>query len=369
MLTDTQKWLALAGLVLAGWLLYLLGPILAPFLLAALLGYLGDPLVDRLAGRRMSRTVASLLVLVLFGMILLLLPLLLLPLLQAQLEALARVVPALVDWVANRVLPWIGAHLGVEMTLPDVERVKSLLAGHWREAGGVAASVAGYVTRSGLALVGFVSGLVLVPVVTFYMLRDWDGIVSGIMDLLPRSVAPDIGAIAREADQVLGAFLRGQLLVMVCLGTIYSVGLWLAGLELALIIGLLAGLVSFVPYLGVIIGLLMASLAVLVQSQDLLQLVWVLVVFGVGQTLEGMVLTPWIVGDRIGLHPVAVIFAILAGGQLFGFVGVLLALPVAAVLAVLVRHTRRHYQESAFYRGRPGPGGAAPPAIADDPER
>jgi predicted PurR-regulated permease PerM len=160
---------------------------------------------------------------------------------------------------------------------------------------------------------------------------------------------PTVSMLARESDQVLGSFLRGQLTVMVCLGVLYSIGLWLAGLEWPLAIGMLAGLVSFVPYLGVIFGLLTASIAVLIQSQELLQLVWVLLVFGTGQTLEGMVLTPWLVGDRVGLHPVAVIFAVLAGGQLFGFMGILLALPVASVLAVMLRHARERYRESEFY--------------------
>jgi len=183
----------------------------------------------------------------------------------------------------------------------------------------------------------------------FYMLRDWDSFVTGIRDLLPRHIEPTVSTLARESDEVLGAFLRGQLTVMLFLGILYSIGLKLAGLEWSLAIGMLAGLVSFVPYLGVIFGLLTASIAVLIQNQDVLQLVWVLLIFGVGQMLEGMILTPWLVGDRIGLHPVAVIFAVLAGGQLFGFMGILLALPVASVLAVLLRHLRARYRESGFY--------------------
>jgi predicted PurR-regulated permease PerM len=198
-------------------------------------------------------------------------------------------------------------------------------------------------------MAGWLAGMVLIPVVVFYMLRDWDKFIAGINELLPRHVEPTVSKLARESDRVLGAFLRGQLIVMLCLGILYSVGLRLAGLEWSLTIGMLAGVVSFVPYLGVIFGVVTASIAVLIQSQDVVQLIWVLLVFGVGQMLEGMILTPWLVGDRVGLHPVAVIFAVLAGGQLFGFMGILLALPVAAVLAVLLRHLRARYRESEFY--------------------
>jgi predicted PurR-regulated permease PerM len=213
----------------------------------------------------------------------------------------------------------------------------------------VAVELISYASRSGVALAGWLASMVLIPVVVFYMLRDWDKFITGIHDLLPRHLEPTVSKLARDSDQMLGAFLRGQLTVMVCLGIVYSIGLKIAGLEWSLTIGMLAGLVSFVPYLGVIFGLLTASIAVMIQSQDVVQLVWVLLVFGAGQMLEGMILTPWLVGDRVGLHPVAVIFAVLAGGQLFGFMGILLALPVASVLAVLLRHARARYRESGFY--------------------
>jgi len=258
-------------------------------------------------------------------------------------------IPGLLDWLALEFVPWVQAKLGIELTMPDVDRIKSVFTRNLERAGDVAVDVIAYVSRSGLALAGWLASAVLIPVVAFYMLRDWDHFVAGIRDLLPRQVEPMVSALARESDQVLGAFLRGQLTVMACLGVFYSTGLWLAGLEWSLTVGMLAGLVSFVPYLGVIFGLLTAGIAVLVQSQDLVQLVWVVLVFSAGQMLEGMLLTPWLVGDRVGLHPVTVIFAVLAGGQLFGFMGILLALPVASVLAVLLRHARARYRESEFY--------------------
>ena len=356
MLTDAQKWLLVVAVLAAGWLVYLLAPILTPFLLAAILGYLGDPLVDGLARRKVPRTAAAALVLAALLVVLLALPLLVLPLVQTQVRALAGMVPAILEWLELTVVPWLQSTLGVDPSLLDMATIKELLAEHWQQAGDVAVIVLQYATRSGAALIGFLLSLFIVPVVTFYLLRDWGRLIGAVHGLLPRSIEGAVSELARDADERLGAFLRGQLLVMLSLGLIYWVGLWIAGLELAFIVGLLAGLVSFVPYLGVIVGVVLASIAMVFQTQELLPVAPVLAVFVLGQVLEGTVLTPLLVGDRIGLHPVAVIFAVMAGGQLFGFLGVLLALPVAAVLAVLVRRAHRTYKASAVYRG----GGAAP---------
>jgi predicted PurR-regulated permease PerM len=205
------------------------------------------------------------------------------------------------------------------------------------------------VTKSGLSIIAWLGNLVLIPVVTFYLLRDWDILIARIHELLPKQYKSVITKLAKESDQTLSAFLRGQFLVMLVLGLMYSIGLWFIGLELALLIGMMAGLVSFVPYLGFILGIVAASIAMLLQTHELFQLLPVLIVFGIGQVLEGMLLTPLLVGDKIGLHPVAVIFAILAGGQLFGFVGILLALPVAAVIAVVLRHMHGEYRASAYF--------------------
>jgi len=364
MLTDSQKWLILAGVLLAAWAIYLLAPVLTPFLASAILAYLGDPLVDWLERRRIRRTLATALVLGALLVLLVLVPLLLVPVVQTQLHALGRSLPAVVDWGNRTLLPWLQAEFGVDPSLLEVERIKRLLSEHWQQAGSIAADVVAYITQSGAALVGWLLSVLLIPVVTFYMLRDWDHLMRGIRELLPRAVEPEVSALAREADQVLAGFLRGQLLVMLSLGLLYFAGLWLIGLELAFLVGMVAGLVSFVPYLGVFVGLVLASVAMLVQTQDPTQLVWVALVFGVGQLVEGTVLTPLLVGDRIGLHPVGVIFAVLAGGQLFGFVGVLLALPVAAVLAVAVRRAHRRYKTSRLYGGP----AHAPSAVRDPPD-
>src|SRR3569623_1433492 len=189
------------------------------------------------------------------------------------------------------------------------------------------------------------------PAGDVFLLREWDVMIAHISDLIPRRHAPLVKRLARDCDTVLSGFLRGQLSVMLALGSVYTVGLYLVGLDLALLIGVFAGLVSFVPYLGFIMGIVFATIAVLMQYHDVFHLLLVFLVFGIGQTLESFVFTPWLVGDRIGLHPVTVIFAVMAGGLLFGCVGVLLALPVAAVVGVLVRYAHERYLASGLYAG------------------
>jgi predicted PurR-regulated permease PerM len=328
---------------------------LSPFLAGALLAYLGDPLVDRLETYKLRRTVAVTIVFVTILIIMVLLPLILLPLIEQQLLALTSNLPRYLDWFQQSVVPVISQALNIEGGVMDTSAIKQAIAGHWREMGGLASGLVGMVSQSGLIMVAWLANVVLIPVVTFYLLRDWDELMAKFRMLLPRSKETIIVKLARDSDEVLGAFLRGQLVVMAALGVIYSIGLWLVGLDLAFLIGMIAGLVSFVPYLGFIVGILLAAAASIMQFHDVFHLVFVAVVFGIGQALEGMLLTPLLVGDKIGLHPVAVIFAVMAGGQLFGFVGVLLALPVAAVIMVLVRHAVRRYTESGLYAGNNPP--------------
>lgn len=349
-MTPSQHWTILAGVTVAGVLVYLLQPVLTPFLAGALLAYLGSPLVDRLERIRVPRTAGVVLVFTVIVLIIVGLVLLLIPMIGTQFEYLQRTLPRLLEWLQDSTLPWIERTLGMDIEARlDFAGLGELLAGHWRETGDVARTVAEHVTRSGLAFVGFLVNVVLTPVVAFYLMRDWRRVVDNIRDLLPRRQESTITGLAGECDSVLGAFLRGQLLVMLALGAFYALGLWLLGLELALLIGLIAGALSIVPYLGTIVGIAIALIAGLFQFGEWLPLVFVLVVFGVGNALESMLLQPWLVGDRIGLHPVAVIFAVLAGGQLFGFVGVLLALPAAAVIMVLLRHAHRLYKDSSLF--------------------
>jgi len=213
----------------------------------------------------------------------------------------------------------------------------------------MAGDVFGYMTRSGLVILQWLTNLILIPVLTFYLLRDWDDLVARFRELLPRKHADKIIKISGECDDMLAGFLRGQLMVMLALSIMYCIGLTFIGLDLALLIGVIAGIVSFVPYLGLFIGILLAGLAAYLQFQEWLPILWVVLIFGFAQTVEGMFLTPRFVGERIGLHPVAVIFAVMAGGTLFGFVGVLLALPVAAVVMVLLRHAHHRYLNSHLY--------------------
>lgn len=348
-MSESQKWYALAASLLFGWLCYLLAPVLTPFLMAAILAYIGDPLVDRLEAWRLSRTLAVVSVFLALSLLGLVALLIIVPMLQRQVALLLSKLPAYLDLIQTHVIPWLAAQLGVEEQGFDLAALKSAIASNWAAAGGTAASFFGSISRSGLAMLGWLANLILIPVVTFYLLRDWDFLVGRVRELLPRRIEGSVVQLAKATDEVLAAFFRGQLSVMLALGTVYSVGLWLVGLELSLLIGMLSGLVSFVPYLGFIVGILVAGVAALMQFQEALPLVYVALVFGVGQMLEGMVLTPLLLGERIGLHPVAVIFSVLAGGQLFGFFGVLIALPVAAIIAVLLRFAHRRYLDSTLY--------------------
>jgi len=332
-----------------GFIIYLLEPILSPFIIAAFLAYLGDPLADRLEARGFGRTAAVSTVFIVFIVAFVLALLVIIPSLVHQADMFIQRLPAVIAWFQNSVMPTLSAWLGLETITLPFEQIKSAIMQHWQEAGSAAAPILKQITASGIALVATFANLVLIPVVTFYLLRDWDHMVAWIREALPRRVEPKTSELAAECDAVLSEFFRGQLSIMLILGVIYSIGLWMAGIEGSLLLGMVAGLASVVPYLGVIVGLLLSGLAAMVQSGDLVSLLWVAIIFGIGQLLEGMVLTPLLIGDRIGLHPVAVIFAILAGGQLFGFMGVLLALPIAAVLVVFLRHIHDHYRGSELY--------------------
>jgi predicted PurR-regulated permease PerM len=370
-MTATQRWQALVLVLVLGGLLYLLAPVLTPFAVAALLAYLGDPLVERMVKHGRSRTLAVSLVFLLMTLMVVVVLLLLIPLLEKQITRLVESLPRYIETVRERVQPWIEARFGVTPELFDGRQVVGMLREHWQQAGGIAAGVAAGISKSGLAILGWIANLVLIPVVTFYLMRDWKLLMEKARRLLPRPIEPTVMRLLGESDAVLGAFLRGQLLVMLVLGVLYSLGLWFVGLDLAILIGMVSGFLSFVPYLGLIIGLGAGLIAAFVQFGEWLPLLWVLLVFGIVQTFESVWLTPTLVGDRIGLHPVAVIFAVLAGGQLFGFLGVLLALPVAAVLLVVLRYLHERYEASELYAGAEAPAPTVEPApttAVDDPQ-
>ena len=344
------QWVALGLGTL--WLVWLLAPILSPFVLAALLGWLGDPLVDRLQRGGRSRNTAVTLVFSAMVLVLVVAVVLLLPLLERQVVILIQSLPNYRDWLVVTALPWLESRTGLQiLSWLDPERLFTLIREHWERAGGIATTALGYVSRSGFALLGWLANIVLLPVLTFFFLRDWDMLVERVSVLIPRDHVGIVRKLALESDAVLGGFLRGQLLVMLMLGVLYAIGLWLVGLNLGILIGVIGGLFTFVPYLGPAAVVVLGGTAALVQFGDWQHLAGVGAVFAIGQVIESYWLTPKLVGGRIGLHPVAVIFAVMAGGSLFGFLGMLLALPVAAVTNVLLRYAHERYTHSHLYAG------------------
>lgn len=348
-MTQSTRWFWLTLFLVICALLYLLSPILLPFISGALLAYLGDPLVDRLEKWKISRTLSV--VIVFFILFLLILPLLffLIPLIESQVKLLIAKTPGYVDWLMVNLEPTLQNTFGISIPALEIDQLKDTFGEQFSSAGNFFKSLLRTVTHSGFVVAGWAANLFLIPVITFYLLRDWDHLVSYIHDLLPRNVEPTVSMLAKQSDEVLGAFLRGQMLVMMALGTIYAIGLKIVGLEFSLLIGMLAGILSFIPYMGLVVGILVAGVAVMLQTHDPSNLVWVSLVFIIAQVIEGTILTPLLVGDRIGLHPVAVIFSVLAGGQLFGFFGILLALPVFAIIAVIMRHFHKTYKQSHLY--------------------
>lgn len=352
--TPTQKraaaWTAIA--VLAVLALRALGPVLTPFAVAGVLAYALTPLVDRLDalwGGRVPRVLAVVVVELLLLVVLLLLVLLIVPVLAKEIPLIRQQLPDLLDKLHGSLSPWL-AQYGIQVAL-DLASLRELLVGYlnanWGEGFG---SLWSSLKLGGSVLLTVVGYAVLIPVALFYLLLDWKQVVHRVLELVPPRARPSVDSFTGEADQVLGQYLRGQLLVMVSMAVFYSVGLALFGLDLAVPIGVFTGLAMFVPYVGFGIGLVLAIVAGVLEFASLKALVMVGVVYGTGQVFEGFYLTPRLVGERIGLHPLAVIFALLAFGQLFGFVGVLVALPASAVLLVAMRRMRGSYLASKLYQ-------------------
>jgi len=338
-------WLALAALLITGGLVYLLGPILTPFLAGALLAYIFDPLVDRLETRGLSRTVGTAAVIVLTALGVLVLLLVVLPLFQGQFTELSHRAPAVLDLLKTRFVPWLQQTFGIDFDLA------ALMAWLTEKVAQNGTAWLPSLQTGAIAVVGMLANLLLIPIVMFYLLRDWDDMVARIVTLAPRRWLDTVTRIARDMDTVVGEFLRGQLAVMATLSLYYALTLWAAGLDYALPIGIVTGVLSFVPFLGFGLGVVLALLVALLQYTDWIGVAWVAGIYLAGQVLESYVITPRLVGERVGLHPVAVIFALAAFGQLFGFVGVLLAVPLAAILLVALRELRSGYEASDFYAG------------------
>jgi predicted PurR-regulated permease PerM len=332
--------------------LHFLGQVLTPFLVGAIFAYLGTPLVDAMQRRGVQRTVGTTATVLLFGVAVLGVLLVLIPLVQAELTVAMKKLPELAGRLLANVSPWVEENLGITVAL-DMGTLRDFLAEHEESAKALTARLlAGLKAGSMLALTLIINAA-LIPVVMFYLLRDWHMIWERIFDLVPRRWRAKSVLITGQIDDVLAEFLRGQGLVMVSLALYYIVGLSIAGLQYALPIGILTGLLVFIPYVGFGTGFVLGMLAALLQWNGVGPFLAILSVYGVGQILENYVLIPWLIGDRIGLHPLAVIFALLAFGALFGFAGVLLALPASAALLVGLRHLRSAYSESPLYGDDP----------------
>ena len=345
-------WLAIGLALLA--LLVLLGPVLTPFIAAAILAYALNPGVDWLDSRRFGkfsvpRSVAVLLVIVLLFAALLALVLIVIPVLQTELPLLREKIPNFLAQMNDILSPRLKA-IGIQVRL-DGTGLKKLLSQQMATSGDqIWSGVLSSVKQGSSAVLGWAANLLLIPIVLFYLLLDWHVFLKRLIKLIPRAWAGRSGQFANEVDSLLAQYLRGQLLVMLVLAAYYSIALMIAGFDVALPVGIITGLLVFIPYLGFGLGLILALIAAILQFDGFSGLALVALIYGAGQILESFFLTPRLVGERIGLHPLAVIFALMAFGQLFGFVGILLALPASAILSVAAKHVRAHYLESSFYK-------------------
>ena len=341
-------WIVGALLVLCLALAWL-GPVLTPFLVGAILAYLGTPAVARAQKRGIPRSLASLFVILFVMLLLAALFLVLIPLVQSEIASITRRLPALFAQFTDRVVPFLQQKFDITLSL-DFDSVRTFISENADQARQLSARLLSGVKTGGAIVLSLLVNIALIPVVMFYLLRDWNMILARLDELLPRRWGPKVRTIAREVDGVLAEFLHGQLLVMLALAAYYSIALSIVRLDHAVAIGILTGLLVFIPYVGFGLGFLLGITAAILDFHGWPGFFAVLAVYGIGQLLESYVLVPFLVGDRIGLHPLAVIFALLAFGELFGFAGVLMALPVSAVLLVGLRHLRRAYVDSPVYR-------------------
>lgn len=350
MTRERQMWFWLASIAIFALLLYLLRSVLAPFVAGLAVAYCLDPVADKLEEWGASRLVATILITISFFLAVTILLVILFPLLQTQVVGLIARIPDAIDFLSKQAAPIVDglqARLGAE----EIERLRDGFGGYVGEAIKWVSGLLKGLWSGGLVLFEVAALLFITPLVSFYLLRDWDRIVAHIDSLLPRDAAPTIRDRMTEIDTTIAAFVRGQATVCLILAAFYGAGLTLIGLDFGLLVGLSAGLISFVPYFGMLIGLSVALGIALTQFADWVPFALVALVFGVGQLVEGNFLTPKLVGDSVGLHPVWVIFAVLAGGTLFGFTGLLLAVPTAAIIGVLVRFGSARYLLSGYFHG------------------
>lgn len=350
-----RRILILAGIALILWVLYLLKPVVVPFVTAFLIAYLFSPLVNVLHRIGLARWLSISIVFIGIGIVVTLVMWYLVPLVWQQLMYARDSIPAGIHWINYTFLPWLSDSFNLVPMEIDTDQISSVVMDYVQtnySADSIQAMLL-KLAQSGLNFIQIGGTIVLIPIIAFYFLLDWDRMLDSLRRLIPRPYEKTTLTIVSECHSVLGAFVKGQFLVMVLLGVVYAVGLQLIGLEIGLIIGMIAGLCSIIPYLGFAVGIIAAVIATFFQfGIDWWQLVLVGIVFMVGQAVEGYILQPFLLGDKIGLSPVAVVFAVLAGAQLAGFLGMLIALPVAAVIVVLLRHIREYYEHTPFYGDR-----------------
>lgn len=348
----------LGVIALIGYIIYLLMPVITPFIAAFLLAYLINPLVSRMAKYNMPRWLTISLVFIGIIVAVGVGTWYLAPLLWEQIGYASKNIPEVLRWFNHTAIPWVEKSFNLTLDRVNNDELTSAVMDYLQTNYSVdsAQSIVYRIAQSGLSIMHTGGLLLLIPVIAFYFLLDWNNMIWRLQLLIPRQIEPTVVSIAKECHAVLGAFVKGQLLVMLLLGVVYAVGLQIIGIEVGLIIGLIAGLCSIIPYLGFAAGIIAAFAASLLQyGLDWVHLLLVLVVFMIGQVIESYILQPFLLGDKIGLSPVAVVFAVLAGAQLYGFVGMLIALPVAAVLVVLLRHLYQTYEHSVFYMGYRAP--------------
>ncbi len=340
-------WLTLFGIFCL--LVYTLRSVLLPFVVGIIIGYLLDPLATRFEKLKLSRTTATCLVLFLVAIILIPALIALAGMIDEQLALFINAVPKYMSSLSQKIEPLI-ANLQDSFPALSREKIREYLQGNISNGLKLLGSVLRKLITSGYALFNIVSLLLITPVVAFYMLRDWNDFIKKVDSLLPKSYKKEIRNQAKAIDKIISSFIRGQLSVCVLLGSFYAIGLTLVGLDLGMLVGFIAGIISFIPYVGSIVGFITAMAIAFAQFDYWVPIAQVVGVFAVGQFLEGNFLTPKLVGDSIGLHPVWVMFALLAGGVLLGFLGLMIAVPLAAVIGVLVRFAISKYKQSSLYR-------------------
>lgn len=341
----------LALLVTVIWLIVLLGPILTPFIASAILAYMLNPLVEKLCRLRVRRSLAAMVIMMLSLGLLVVVLLIIVPMLIDQFHNIIEKAPQFIHWINNKALPWFNQRFNTHHTL-DTHAFIQLWQNHAGTIQAALKKLTPLLIKQSGSVVIFAVNIALLPILLYYFLLDWPRWSSGFKQLIPRRWFADTQRIMNELDKVLGEFLRGQLMVMIIMGIIYGTGLSLVGLENGFAIGMVAGLLVFIPYLGSFTGLLLATVAAILQFHALPGILWVWGVFIAGQTIESYFATPYLVGERIGLSPLTVIFALMAFGQLLGFVGMLLALPMAAMCVVLCREAIRVYFQSRLYQNK-----------------